>query len=237
MASFKQIEQDDSNNLNEYSLEVKDTLVVVPKETTPTDSATTAASSWIPATGSTGPAERIDVDDLALLSELTHPVRSSIMRRLKEPRTVAEVAAILDVPVTRLYHHVNRLERLGLIRVVATRQVAAVTERRYQVAATNFGVARELIESENPADVAAALGSLFDLAKFGLQREIENGSFLISEHDTILSMGDVVLSPARRRELIERLAAIFSEFTTDATEDDPDATRLTLFVSAIPNTT
>ena len=70
--------------------------------------------------------ERRDLSDLDLMSEVTHPIRGMILRRLKEPRTVADLAALLDVPITRLYHHVNRLVDAGLIRVVATRQVADV---------------------------------------------------------------------------------------------------------------
>ena len=191
-------------------------------------------STWAAIDGVGPPVARLELNDLALLSEVSHPLRSRILRRLKDPRTVAQIADDLDMPVTRLYHHINRLESLGLIRVVATRKVAAVTERQYQVAASSIGASEELFESEDPADVAVAFGSLFDLAKHGLQREIENGHFTTSP-DSLLSMGDIVLSPARRRELIERLEGLISEFTSDADDDAPDATRMTLFVSAVPN--
>lgn len=193
--------------------------------------------TWIPVAGVAPPLDRLELDDLALVTEITHPLRSRIVRRLKQPRTVAEVADDLDVPVTRLYHHVNRLERAGLIRVVATRQVAAVTERRYQVTAKSFGIDEALIEAEDPADVAIAIGSLFDLAKIGLQREIENGSLSLADHDAVLSLGEIVLSPARHRELMARLTDVMTEFVSDTTEDDPSARRVTLFVSAVDHTT
>jgi DNA-binding transcriptional ArsR family regulator len=201
----------------------------------PTDDTSATSIPWAAVDGVGPPAAHLELNDLALLSEVVHPLRSRIMRRLKEPRTVAQVADGLDMPVTRLYHHVNRLEAVGLIRVVATRKVAAVTERQYQVSALSLDVAEELFTSEDPADVALALGSLFDLAKLGLQREVEHGDFSTSPGDSLLSMGDVVLSADRRRELIERLQGVIAEFCSDADDDEPGATRMTLFVSAVSN--
>ena len=68
----------------------------------------------------TEPDERMVFDDLEFLDDVTHPVRGLLIRRFREPRSVAEVAALLGVPVTRLYHHVNRLAERGVIRPVAT---------------------------------------------------------------------------------------------------------------------
>jgi DNA-binding transcriptional ArsR family regulator len=100
---------------------------------------------WMPVDAVGPQQEQRDLDDLDLVAEMTHPVRGVILRRLKQPRTVAEVADLLDVPITRLYHHVNRLVDAGLVQVVATRQVAAVTERRYQTVADAFGISADLL--------------------------------------------------------------------------------------------
>jgi hypothetical protein len=198
------------------------------------------SAAWVPVEGTGPPAEQLDLADLAVLGEMTHPVRSGILRRLKEPRTVAEIAHLLDVPVTRLYHHVNHLESLGLIRVVATRRVAAVTERRYQVVARNFSVSSELFDSEDPHDVALALGSLFDLARQRLQREVENGGFSGVEdpgEHSMLSLGELHLSAERRGALVRSLVALVEEYRSDLDDADPDAVRMTLFVAAFPDST
>ena len=190
---------------------------------------------WTPTTHWGEPAENLALADLDLLAEATHPVRGNILRRLRRPRTVAELAELLDVPITRLYHHVNRLHDLELIHVVATRQVAAVTERRYQVAAKSFTVDEQLLKSTDKYELSAALSSVFDVAKVRFQRFIEGvgmDDFNRDDPLTTLSLGESCLSPDRHRELIERLTELVKEFSSDVADDDPDGTRVTLFVAA-----
>lgn len=199
-----------------------------------------ADASWEPHPDGGDPADQLDLDDLDLLAELTHPTRSRIIRSLKQPRTVAEVADQLDMPVTRLYHHVNRLDDLGFIRVVATRRVAAVTERRYQVAAKSFSVADELFASADTAELAAALGALFDVAKLRFQREVEHGDSLRSvdrDEHSMLSLGAAHFSPARRDEFLGRLRSLMDEFESDVSDDDPEAIQMSVFIAAFPETT
>lgn len=190
---------------------------------------------WAPTTHWGEPAENLALAELDLLAEATHPVRGNILRRLRRPRTVAELAELLDVPITRLYHHVNRLHDLELIHVVATRQVAAVTERRYQVAAKSFSVDEKLMKSTDRYELSAALSSVFDVAKLRFQRFVEGAGIDDFNRDdalTTLSLGESNLSPDRHRELIERLTELVKEFSSDVADDDPNGTRVTLFVAA-----
>ena len=173
------------------------------------------------------------------MAEVTHPIRGVILRRLKEPRTVADLADLLDVPITRLYHHVNRLVDVGLIHVVATRQVAAVTERRYRTVARGFGMSPDLLNSTDKRELSIALGSLFDVAKLGFQRYVESDAFSITDDDraTPRLLREVHLTEARRRELTLRLTELLDEFRSDTTDTDPDASHISLFVAVNPVTT
>lgn len=192
---------------------------------------------WVPVDGVGPPEQRRELDDLDLMAEVTHPVRGSILRRLKQPRTVAQLAELLDVPITRLYHHVNRLADAGLIQVVATRQVAAVTERRYQTVARSFGVSTDLLQSTDKRELSAALGSLFDVAKLGFQRYVEGEQFSMADdadHHSLLSLSAIHVSDERRLELLERLNELANDFVSDLPDDDPAATTLHFFVSVNP---
>lgn len=175
--------------------------------------------------------------------ETTEPIpeivcRGAVLRRLRTPRSVAELASLMDVPVTRLYHHVNKLADLGLIQVVATRQVAAVTERRYQVTARSFSLSPQLFDAEDRTEMVLALGSLFDLAKLGMQRSVEAGLRVAgTDEHVVLSLGEIHVSDERRRELLERLEQVITEFRSDLHDDDPHANHMTLFIAAFPEVT
>ena len=203
--------------------------------TDPTDDTADSTEGWETLPGCESPAEQMDLADLDLLAEATHPIRGRILRRLKSPRTVADLADLLDAPITRLYHHVNRLTELRLIRVVAVRRVGAVTERRYQVVAKSFHVDEQLLTSTNRHELSIALSSLFDVAKLGFQRYIEAGGMQnapLDEERSTLSLGEVRLSDARRRELMAELTELVRRYPSDVDDDDPDGSRVTLFVAA-----
>jgi DNA-binding transcriptional ArsR family regulator len=195
-----------------------------------------AASDWLPTDPAWTQAPERSLERLELLGELLHPLRGAIVRRSKEPRTVAELAAELDVPVTRLYHHVNRLEAEGLIRVEATRRVGAVVERRYQSVARTFDLDRSLLERTAGAELGRVIGSMFDVTRAALQRELETGTLAgpaaAHEDRTLHSLVTLELTPERRAELLGRLRALVDEFGLD--EGDPRASPFRLFVSAFP---
>lgn len=192
---------------------------------------------WIPHPDARPIVDRWAMNDIDLLTEVTHPVRGAVLRRVRTPRSVAEIADLMDVPVTRLYHHVNKLAAAGLIQVVATRQVGAVTERRYQTVAEHYSIDDELLESADRRELGTALGSIFDLAKLGLQRTVEAGELNGDDGRPprgSLSIAERHLSPAALAELLEQLESLLERSDADLSDDDPDAIRVTLFVSAYP---
>lgn len=80
------------------------------------------------------------------LKALADDIRSRIVILLRErARSTTELADKLGHPKGTVAHHVKVLERAGLIRVVRTRKVRAVTERYYGRTARLF-----LFESEDP---------------------------------------------------------------------------------------
>ncbi len=82
---------------------------------------------------------------LDTLKVLADPLRGSILEHLRQPRTVKQLTTALGLATIKLYYHVNLLERHGLMGVVGTRHVAAMTEKRYQVTARTFRVAHALL--------------------------------------------------------------------------------------------
>lgn len=172
-----------------------------------------------------------EVDDvrlmtnLDLVADITHPIRGPLMQRLRTPRSVAELAEAMDVPVTRLYHHVNRLEKLGIIQVVATRRSGAATERRYQTTARSWKIDPASERNLDPSDLAQALGSIFDLAKIGLQREIEAGRIPRDEDRGRfeLTNAEAWLTDSELRSFVARMVSLVQEIVETSDENRPDA--------------
>jgi DNA-binding transcriptional ArsR family regulator len=76
---------------------------------------------------------------VAELRALAHPLRLRILELFAEaPRTTMQAAALLREPPTRLYHHVNALERAGLLRLQETRPNRGTLEKWYAATATRF---------------------------------------------------------------------------------------------------
>lgn len=196
-------------------------------------------TDWQP-TGVGPPLDELVVDDFSLVDEISHPVRGPIFRRLKTPRSAAELAELMNVPVTRLYHHLNHLERVGMIRVVATRRVGAATERRYQVVARSLRADEDLYERLDQRDLVKAAGSLFDVAKLGIQRTIEarTSAGLRTDEHSIVSLGESTVDPERLDAFLEKLTALIDEFRTlesdDAAASADGTNRFTLFVACYP---
>jgi DNA-binding transcriptional ArsR family regulator len=72
------------------------------------------------------------VDEPTQLRALADDLRATIIRLLKErAASTTELAAALGLPKGTVGHHLKVLESAGLIRVVRTRKVRALTEKYY----------------------------------------------------------------------------------------------------------
>jgi hypothetical protein len=194
-----------------------------------------SSEPWIPVEGIEGPIQEMVMYDFDMIDEITHPTRARLLRRLQQPRSAAELAADMDIPVTRLYHHLNRMVELNLIRVVATRRSGSATERRYQTTARSYRVDESVIEQVSNEELGRAIGGLFDVTKTEFQREVEIGTLTTTNlaSDGMFGMFSFALDEPGWVEFRERLQALLDEFTA---RDDPnfELPRRRVFVAAFP---
>ena len=95
-----------------------------------------------------------EAEDTMLVSEppqlraIADPFRTQLIQLLRDrARSTQELAEELSIPKGTVGHHLKVLESAGLIRVVRTRQVRALTEKFYGRTARLF-----LYQTEDPAD-------------------------------------------------------------------------------------
>lgn len=170
------------------------------------------------------PADEVLVlEDPAMLRALGGELRGSIVDLLRERAASAtELADALSVPKGTVGYHLKVLERAGLIRVVATRRVRAVTEKFYGRVARLFLVNPEGREESHPKGAIAA----------GMLRQGAN-EVPLDEVDPLLIKGGLIhtrMRPATARRFIERLDKLLKDFRS---QEDPEGKEVFVFAASI----
>lgn len=132
------------------------------------------------------------------LRALADELRNRIIGLLRErARSTQQLAQELDIPKGTVGHHLKVLEKAGLIRVVRTRQVRAVTEKFYGRTARLF-----LFQVDDPESERALGATLLRQAA----REIEEAPNVVFGHPTAR------LLPADQERLERRLHRLMDDF-------------------------
>jgi DNA-binding transcriptional ArsR family regulator len=155
-----------------------------------------------------------EADDVLLvrrpeqLRALATQPRHAILQLLRETaRSISELAAEMDVPKGTVGHHVKVLEDVGLIHVIGTRRVRAVTEKYYGRVARLF-----LFEGEEAPDAVPPLGAA------ALRQAADE-----VEHAALTNFGLVRarLAPADARRFERRLKRLVDDFRAKDSGEGP----------------
>ena len=95
-------------------------------------------------------AEEIIIRDVETMKVIADGLRLQIVKAMQQVTTVKEIAANLNMPPSKLYYHVNMLEKHGLIQVVGVNLESGIVEKQYQVTARR-------IKMKNPILIGAGL--------------------------------------------------------------------------------
>ena len=171
---------------------------------------------------------------------LSDSTRLEIIELLVRPHSVAELAAQMRVPRTRLYHHINLLEDTRMIRVVDTRQAGAQTEKLYQVSAFSFQPSKEYLANALPREKAqAVMASIFGTTEADFIRSVEEGTVSFTDEAGSRRMhirrGLLVLDETRLNGFIAELEEIYAKYDVDTgdLEDIPDGAQVVATVSLV----
>ncbi len=153
-------------------------------------------------------ADTLVVDRPEQLKALADDVRTTVVALLRERAfSTQQLSATLAIPKGTVGHHLKVLEQAGLIRVVRTRKVRALTEKFYGRTAHLF-----LFKTEDPDDTRALGGSVLRRAATEVERAPEVASF--GHPKARLSDEDVARLERRLRRLTDDFLAA----------DSPDGT-------------
>lgn len=166
--------------------------------------------------------EEFVIRDLETLKVIADPLRLQILEIVFDhPHTVKQIASQLDLPPSKLYYHMNLLEKRQLIAVASTRMVSGIQERSYQAAARNFRVMKGLLtpqrsQSEKDEGVALFVDAILDDAKQDIKHHVKRGLINTDADDHALSLrlarATTRLTEAQALEFHQRLRELIAEF-------------------------
>jgi hypothetical protein len=179
------------------------------------------------------PEDTLLIDNVEALKVYFDPFRLRILGELiAQPRTIHDVASILNVPFTRLYYQFNLLEQYHFIRVVETKaKVGAVEEKLYRISAYQFTISRQFTsigEDGIPDTIRVILDTTFDEVRRDLERNIRGGVIdvqAIAPHPNALltKRGYLRLTPDEAVALQHDIFALMKKYSIgDTTADSRD---------------
>jgi DNA-binding transcriptional ArsR family regulator len=182
--------------------------------------------------------EAYTVKDLDQIKVLADPLRIRILEALCVERTTKQVAQLLDEKPTKLYHHVDALERVGLIALSRTRQNRGTVEKYYLAVARTFRADSRVFQptekegSERREAILQMISTIFDTTSAELASLADRGEAAMNPQDAmkpseeaIVSFLEVRASKAQLEEIRGKLNQIIqslSAVTEDAAESEED---------------
>jgi DNA-binding transcriptional ArsR family regulator len=180
-------------------------------------------------------APEMAIDRIEVLQVLADSQRHQLVKLLiDEALTVRELAERLGLARTRLYYHLDLLQSHGIVRVVETRIVSGIEERRFRAVARCFRVDRTLLASQaSESQIAAAQAAILETVAADLRTRASSGPLRPgpSDDDVLVARTFVRLSDARLRELRVRLKALLDEFDDKDPAGHPAELALALFAT------
>jgi DNA-binding transcriptional ArsR family regulator len=173
--------------------------------------------------------EAYTLQDLDQIKVLADPLRIRILEAFCQERTTKQVADLLGEKATKLYHHVDALEKVGLIALARTRQNRGTVEKYYLAVARTFRADSSAFQPTRKGKTETSalrqmMSTIFDTTSAELASLIGRGEDATKgiEEEGILTFLEIRASKSELKEIRGKLQRIVESVTRDA-EDAEDA--------------
>jgi DNA-binding Lrp family transcriptional regulator len=178
------------------------------------------------------PAPSLILTDLEAVKAIADPLRNQIIEVLSpEPMTVNQIAERLGLAPSKLYYHVNLLEKHGFLKVINTTIHGNIIEKHYWITAYDFDIEKDLLNfnvttNDGKENIINMFLTTIDTTREDFVRSIEARAFNLEHgahpqprhvrnHRAVCQIPD-----SRVAEFHDRLDALVKEFVD---LDDPEA--------------
>lgn len=165
--------------------------------------------------------ETVMLKDLEQIKVFAHPLRARLVEVFADmPRTAKQAAQVIGQKPTKLYHHVEALERVGLIKLVKTQKKRGTIEKYYRTVAKRFSVDSSLFEMmRNGKKAVGEFRAMFSTMLENTMREMNES---ISEKlicpekrevEVTLARKHIRTTPAKIKKMQGKIQKMLDEFT------------------------
>ncbi len=169
--------------------------------------------------------DTVMLKDLEQIKVFAHPLRARLVEVFADkPRTAKQAAEVLGQKPTKLYHHVEALEHVGLIKLVKTRKKRGTLEKYYRTVAKRFSVDSSLFEMmKNGKRAISQFRAMFTTMLENTMREINESisEKLIcpekKEVEVSLVRKHICTTPTNLKKMQKKIHKMLNEFA--AAED------------------
>jgi DNA-binding transcriptional ArsR family regulator len=185
--------------------------------------------------------EVLVLTELEQIKVLADPLRIRILEELTEERTTKQVAERIGEKPTKLYHHVEALERVGLVELTQTRQNRGTLEKYYMAVARTFRAdARAFAAEDHATDeekdtLRSMVSTVFDTSSAEMMKLLESGRADSLEEEGLLTFVEISAGRKQLAELQTRLLELVEGIAAmDEGPDDEEKERFRLTLAYYP---
>ncbi|HEX8729202.1 MAG TPA: helix-turn-helix domain-containing protein [Ktedonobacterales bacterium] len=162
-------------------------------------------------------AETYQLQTIEQMRTVADPLRIRIFEALAQrAMTATQVGEELDIPAPKAHYHVRELERIGLVKLVETRERSGILEKYYRAVARNLQAPPQLLQSSDPGEIAGVITEMFSgmsqsfltaLRRVAQEKAESFDSYLLS-----LGGDTVWMTPAEFQKTVKAAGDLFAPF-------------------------
>jgi DNA-binding transcriptional ArsR family regulator len=177
--------------------------------------------------------ESYEIENIEQLRAIADMLRLRIFEVLQQrPMTVTQLGEELGEAPAKMHYHVRELEKVGLLRLVETREKGGILEKYYQPIAREISVEKSLLFAP-PDEALAMVGALLNQMKDGFQGAFREA---LKQKDTKprISLGywRLYLNSEEQEQLLKQIDELVKPF--EIKRGVPEELEIQVFLTMYP---
>ncbi len=176
--------------------------------------------------------ELYNLETVEQLRAIADPLRVRIVDALSQRAlTATGLGEALGLPANKAHYHVRELEKVGLARLVETREKGGILEKYYRAVARTLDVPGALLRTVPPDESVAVAGDLLHFFTQGFLRALAHGLRLPdwSEHRITFAPAYLWMTDEEYGDALKKVYALLESYRTPRGVDGEREHAVTLF--------